>query len=295
MKQRFEGRNLEEALTAAASALGVERYQLDYHVIVEKRGFLGGVKRIVIEAEADEDRQPETNESRDALMLASSADLPVGETPRTGGSDRPRGRGKQEGRRGGRDRSGRDRRTEPRRPEPRRRREAPSEPAPEQGPQSAFASEVAAWCGQLIDLGGFSLEVRTFEEQEGQVTIRFYGGDIELLTEKGGSLLDSFQVLATKSFSEREGSKDLELDVSGFKEQRTVRLEAKAREAADQVRQEGREKVMNPMSPVERRIVHMVLADDPDVETVSRGEGFLKRVVIRRRRARPAEAEQEST
>src|SRR5438445_172410 len=48
MAERFEGKNLEEALNAAAQTFGVERYQLTYHVLLEKRGFLGGMKRVVI-------------------------------------------------------------------------------------------------------------------------------------------------------------------------------------------------------------------------------------------------------
>ena len=54
MSQRFEGKNIEEALGHASEAFGVERYRLTYHVVVEKRGFLGGVKRVVIEAEVNE-------------------------------------------------------------------------------------------------------------------------------------------------------------------------------------------------------------------------------------------------
>src|SRR2546423_15720450 len=53
MAQRFEGKNLEEALNAAAQTFSVERYQLTYHVLLEKRGFLGGMKRVVIEAEVN--------------------------------------------------------------------------------------------------------------------------------------------------------------------------------------------------------------------------------------------------
>ena len=45
MAQRFEGKNLEDALSNAAQTLGVERYQLTYHVLMEKRGFLGGMRR----------------------------------------------------------------------------------------------------------------------------------------------------------------------------------------------------------------------------------------------------------
>ena len=52
-QQRFEGKNLEEALNSAAQTFSVERYQLTYHVLLEKRGFLGGMKRVVIEAEVN--------------------------------------------------------------------------------------------------------------------------------------------------------------------------------------------------------------------------------------------------
>ena len=54
MAQRFEGKNLEEALNNAAQTFAIERYQLTYHVLLEKRGFLGGMKRVVIEAEINE-------------------------------------------------------------------------------------------------------------------------------------------------------------------------------------------------------------------------------------------------
>lgn len=298
MAQRFEGKNLDDALGVAAAALGVERFQLEYHVVVEKRGFLGGTKRVVIEASVDEGRQPESNESRDAGMLARSGfDAQTGEPvaappparsarsrTEAGGRDRGRGRGGEGRGRGRSDRSrgGRDRESAP---GVRRQKGAPSEPAPEQGPQTEKAQKVGEWCSRLVDLAGFDLEIRTFEEAENRVTVRFYGGDVALLTERGGSLLDSMQVLATKSFSDKEGGLELEFDASGFKDQRADELERRARELADEVREDGRERVFPPMSPVERRLVHMALAEDGDVETSSRGDGFLKRVVVRPRPA----------
>ena len=54
MPQRFEGRNLDDALTAATQHFGVGRWQLTYSVLLEKRGFLGGVKRVVLEADINE-------------------------------------------------------------------------------------------------------------------------------------------------------------------------------------------------------------------------------------------------
>src|SRR5687767_12359057 len=114
MSQRFEGRNLEEALNHAAQTFGVERWQLTYHVLLEKRGFLGGVKRVVIEADRNEE----------APAPAPAAAAPAGDSrpprrergPRGGGGGgggrRERGggaggdRGRDRGGRGGARRGG---------------------------------------------------------------------------------------------------------------------------------------------------------------------------------------------
>src|SRR6185436_9220499 len=92
MSQRFEGKNVDEALTSAAEALGVERFQLTYHVLLEKRGFLGGVKRVVIEADI--------NTSADA----PAAEVQPAESPRAAESRPMRTEGRRE--RGGRGRGG---------------------------------------------------------------------------------------------------------------------------------------------------------------------------------------------
>ncbi len=43
----------------------------------------------------------------------------------------------------------------------------------------------------------------------------------------------------------------------------------------------GGTRTLRPMNPADRRIVHLALADDPDVETESQGNGYFKRVSIR--------------
>src|SRR5437763_15600092 len=80
MSQRFEGKNLDDALTSASQTLGVERHQLTYHVLLEKRGFLGGVKRVVIEAEINEAAVVPPP------SVAASVSVPSGAPPRR---DRP--------------------------------------------------------------------------------------------------------------------------------------------------------------------------------------------------------------
>ena len=70
------------------------------------------------------------------------------------------------------------------------------------------------------------------------------------------------------------------IDCEGFKETRVRELRELALQAADDVRNDGDDVLLRPMNPADRRVVHLALADDPDVETESTGEGFMKRLRI---------------
>lgn len=289
MAQRFEGKNLEEALDGASQAFNVQRYQLTYHVVLEKRGFLGGMKRVVIEADINTDAQPEA-----APPQAVEQERPASHAPR---ADRGRRGGRGIGDRG--DRSARGNRGGER---PRRERPGDALRAgdfaqfaadvPEQAAESESAGEVRAWCERVIALSRLELVVRS-EENDTQVVIRLYGRDTRLLIERHGELLDALQVLANKAFVGRKTEKDIELDCQEFKGRRVEELEQQAKALAEQVRRDGLEQLLPAMTPIERRIVHLALRDDGDVTTESRGEGFYKRVAIIRRP--PQQQEQSST
>jgi spoIIIJ-associated protein len=296
MAQRFEGKNLDEALTMASEAFGVERVQLTYHVVLEKRGFLGGFKRVVVEAEVNEAAMPGSSaaasSTSDSYSPAAPSRRPSGGGGRgRGGRDRGRGRGRGgEGRdRGGNSSGGRSR-------GPRREHsddfqtgdfERFAGEIPEQGPESEQAGVVRAWCARVIELAKLQLEIRT-EENETQIIVRLFGNDAPLLTEHHGELLDAIQVLSNKALVGDQVEKEIELNCEAFKERRTEQLIDKARDLADQVRAGGREQLLPAMTPIERRIVHLALEADADVTTESRGDGFYKRVAIVRRPSREA-------
>ena len=279
MSQRFEGKNLDDALTSASQTLGVERYQLTYHVLLEKRGFLGGVKRVVIEAEINE-----------AAVVPAAAPPPA--QPAAAPPRRPEGRGSSPGRGGRGDRRGGGGGGGPRRGRgPRLERDDEDEfqtgdfeqhmdiEIPEQGPESETAKLVRDWCERVISLARLALEIRT-DENDAQIFVRLYGRDMRRLTEHHGELLDAIQVLANKAFVGRKVEKDIELDCGAFKGQRIEQLEQTAREVADRVRRDRREQLLPAMTPIERRIVHLALADDAEVATESRGDGFYKRIAV---------------
>ena len=282
MSQRFEGRNLEEALQQAAQTFGVERWQLTYHVLMEKRGFLGGMKRVVVEAEVN------TDAPAPAPAVAASPQ-PTADVRPARADRAPRGpRGSGGGVGGGRSRDrqrGRGRGSEGRGPRDHRRELRSGDfetflgDVPEQGPESDQAKVVRDWVESVIFLAKLDVIART-EENDTQIVVRLYGSDGSRLTDRHGELLDAMQVLANKSLVGRKVEKEIELDCEEFKGQREEDLARRAREVADRVRRGGREELLPPMSPIERRIVHIALRDDADVTTDSRGEGFFKRVAI---------------
>jgi spoIIIJ-associated protein len=289
MSQRFEGHNLEEALNKAASGLGVERFQISHRVIVEKRGFLGGIKRVVIEADVN----PNAAEPVAVAMAVepSPSTAPARSEPPArggrgggrGGRDRGerRGHGDRERRGNSGERSGRGRDRRPSGSEEPR----PGDFAkftgviPEQRPESDMAREVRDWCERVLALAGIDVVVRT-DENAGQILARFYGADGHRLIERNGELLDALQVIANKALVGPRTEKEIDFDCEQFKERRSEELGQQARDAAERVRLDRREQLLPAMSPVERRIVHLALRDDEEVTTESRGEGFYKRVAI---------------
>ena len=299
MSQRFEGKSLDEALSVATQTLGVERFQLTYHVLLEKRGFLGGVKRVVIEAEINEAATEPAAPPAPEPHAIPGARQPArggrggggggggrgrGERRDRGGRDARgggSGRGGRGGRGGNRDRGGDELRVGDFERFAAEDDETPVE-LPEQPPESEVAAAVRAWLDQVLALAKLELAIRT-DENESQVNIRLYGRDARRLIDNHGELLDALQVLVNKALVGRRMEKDIELDSRDFKRDRTADLERRAREIADRVRRDGREQLLPAMSPIERRIVHLALQDDEKVTTESRGDGFFKRVAIKLR------------
>ena len=72
----------------------------------------------------------------------------------------------------------------------------------------------------------------------------------------------------------------LSVDVAGYKKRRRDSLHNLALYLAEQVKSRRRSITMEPMSAAERRVVHLALADDPDVTTRSMGDGDDRKVVI---------------
>jgi spoIIIJ-associated protein len=105
--------------------------------------------------------------------------------------------------------------------------------------------------------------------------------DMGLLIGRHGQTLESLQELTRAAVGQRTAQRArIVVDVEDYKRRQRDRLESKARDLADRVKQTGREVELEPMNPFERKVVHDVVAAIPGVSSASRGEDPDRRVVI---------------
>jgi spoIIIJ-associated protein len=99
-----------------------------------------------------------------------------------------------------------------------------------------------------------------------------------------GETLSAFQHLLTRMLRSRmpeSAPPRLEVDVAGFRDRQIEGLRQLARELADEVRNGAPEATTDPLPASERRIVHLEVAELAGLETVTVGDGYYKRIVIR--------------
>ena len=107
------------------------------------------------------------------------------------------------------------------------------------------------------------------------------GDDLGILIGRRGQTLSSLQYIVRLIVAHQTQARvPIVIDVEGYKQRRYEALQALAQRMAEQVKTRGRPFTLEPMLAYERRIIHLALADDPDVTTESVGEGETRKVVI---------------
>jgi spoIIIJ-associated protein len=119
------------------------------------------------------------------------------------------------------------------------------------------------------------------EEAGSPVVINISGGDLGILIGRRGQTLSCLQYI-TRLIVGHQTRKwlPITIDVEGYKKRRYQALQDFAKQMAEQVAANEKSFTMEPMPAYERRIVHLTLADNPDVVTESIGQGEARRVVI---------------
>jgi len=132
----------------------------------------------------------------------------------------------------------------------------------------------------LLELIGVEGKVELLSD-EMPLALNVSGDDLGLLIGRRGQTMASLEHIARLIVAERAGTwLPLSVDVAGYKKRRRDSLQNLALYLAEQVKSRRRSITMEPMSAAERRVVHLALADDPDVTTRSMGDGDDRKVVI---------------
>jgi len=121
------------------------------------------------------------------------------------------------------------------------------------------------------------------EENSGWLFYNINGGNAGTLIGKKGQTLDAIQSLVEKIVNKRNpqnGRIRIQVDVEGYLETRKANLEKLAERLADKSKRICKPISLGQMSAYDRRIVHLALKDDPDIRTKSRGEGYMRKLVI---------------
>ena len=160
--------------------------------------------------------------------------------------------------------------------------EAVAEPAPaEPVDDSEQASEVRDVVERILDAIGVQARIEIVETDE-TVTATIVGRELGLAIGKHGQTIDAIQYLANAVVWRGRGDerKAVVVDAAGYRARREATLDALAKRGADRAISSGRSVELDPMTAVERKVVHLALKETDGVVTRSEGTEPNRFVVI---------------
>ena len=120
-----------------------------------------------------------------------------------------------------------------------------------------------------------------FDGDEGELILNISGKNLAVLIGRHGKTLESLQFLVSAITTHKIGYRyPIVVDVEDYKARQRQKIESIALSSAARAVSQQRNIKLHPMTPYERRIVHLILKDDARVETKSEGEGANRHVVI---------------
>jgi spoIIIJ-associated protein len=242
MVREFEGRTEQEAIDAAVEALGLERHEFEVEIIDSQKGGIFGRGR----------------------SIRIRVHLP-------GGPE-------------GNDYSADDDEYEP---DPQYREEAArlntraAHAETSLDPETDFEHAVVDFVTTLTGKMGFPSEVKVAYRESNKLGLRLDTEHANILIGRKGKNLDALQLLTNVVASRFEGT-DVKviLDTEGYRSRREEQLIRLAQKVADDVQRSRGSKLLEPMNPFERRLIHTTLNDIASIGTESEGEGLYKQVRI---------------
>ena len=134
----------------------------------------------------------------------------------------------------------------------------------------------------VLERMGISADIDIKDDTD-KTVLEIQTGDTELVIGRRGVVIDALQHMVNKAvFKEKrdEKTKPLVVDAGGFREKQVERLRSLAQRMGEKALQTKQIVELQPMSPHDRRIVHMAIAEIPGLSSRSEGEGEDRHILV---------------
>ncbi len=154
--------------------------------------------------------------------------------------------------------------------------------APDLEPEGAFEEQIVDFVTDLLEKANLAAEVRIEQREEARLTLDILAEDPAIVIGKHGATLEALQ-LVTNIHAGRINDGDpvrVILDTEDYRYRREQSLLRMASRVAQEVRRTGRPRLLAPLNPFERRLIHTALGEMGGVTTESKGEGHYKQIRV---------------
>jgi spoIIIJ-associated protein len=133
---------------------------------------------------------------------------------------------------------------------------------------------------RTLDAMGLPLEIAISDTADA-VRVDLSGAEGDVLLRRRAEALDALQHIVNTAFRrELDGDRTLVVDCLGYRQARDAELRQMARFLMAKAKSSGTPQEMGPLNPYARRLVHLTVAEDPQMASESVGDAFLKTVII---------------
>ena len=140
--------------------------------------------------------------------------------------------------------------------------------------------KVIEFLNTLIEKMGYEGEATISYRKESKIGIDIESPDSSYIIGRKGRNLDAIQLITNVYAGNIDPDIKIVVDSENYRMRHEEQIIRNAYKVADQVRRSGKSRLLDPMNPFERRLVHTALNEYDGVETKSEGEGLYKQVRV---------------
>ena len=153
-------------------------------------------------------------------------------------------------------------------------------------PNEELEESICRFIDGVIEHMGYESKTTVSSRKGRKVNLEIASDSSNIIIGRKGKNLDAIQVLANVYAGKIDTERKIIVDSEGYRVRHEEQIIKSAYRTAMQVRKTGRSRLLEPMNPYERRLVHTALNDVTGIETKSEGEGLYKQVRVISKRKR---------